>query len=62
MLEIVDLAGNRIVLLADKDHLPGNYSLEIGGMMLNPGIYLARIKLSENHGGQVKVIKLGRCR
>jgi hypothetical protein len=59
-LQISDMLGRRVALLMDERQTAGNYSLKLDATPLQPGVYMATLKLQCADGDFVKTIKLVR--
>jgi hypothetical protein len=57
-LEITDVLGRRVALLVDSHQIAGDHSVKLDATILQPGVYLATLKLETAEGDFVKTIKL----
>ncbi len=61
-LEITDMLGRRVALLVDERQTAGEYSVKLDATPLQPGVYMATLRLDCPQGDLVKTIKLVRER
>jgi hypothetical protein len=59
-LEISDMMGRRVALLVDEHQAAGKYSVKLDAISLQPGVYMATLKLETTDGNYIKTIKLVR--
>jgi hypothetical protein len=59
-LEITDMLGRRVVLLVDQRQDEGEHTVKLDATPLQPGVYMARLRLDFPEGYLVKTIKLVR--
>jgi hypothetical protein len=60
ILEITDMLGRRVALLVDGFRAAGEYSVKLDATPLQPGVYMATIKLHLESGDLIKTIKVVR--
>jgi hypothetical protein len=57
-LEIINILGNRIMLLANQQQTAGEYSSNLDGSRLVPGVYLIILKFENQYGVLTKTIRM----
>ena len=57
-LEIADMLGRRVALLADGFRAAGEHSVKLDATPLQPGVYMATLKLQTEDGDLIRTIKL----
>jgi len=58
ILEIYDLVGNKVKVAVDEAQTAGNYTLNMDASILQPGVYTATLRLSNEDSMLVRTIKI----
>jgi hypothetical protein len=58
ILEIYDLVGNKIKVAVDEIQTAGDYTLKMDASILQPGVYMASLRLSNEDSKLIRAIKI----